>query len=123
MQSILSWLLGLPDAASIDAVEAPRLAAPWAADRSGPFWVFLGVALAAVLAVAFYTLAQKKGHVVTRLGLAGFRGLLLAMLLLTLAEPVLQLVLTNQSPPVLFVLFDGTDSMGLRDELPPEEQS
>jgi hypothetical protein len=123
MNSVLSWLLGLPDAASIDAIAAPRLAAPWVADRSGPFWVFLGVALAAALAVAFYTLAQKKGHLATRLGLAGLRGLLLALLLVTLAEPVLQLVLTNQSPPVLFVLFDGTDSMGLRDELPPEEQS
>jgi hypothetical protein len=123
MNSALSWLLGLPDATSIDAVAAPRLAAPWVADRSGPFWVVLGVALAAGLAVAFYTLAQKKCALSTRLALAGLRGLLLALLLVTLAEPVLQLVLTNRSPPVLYVLFDGTDSMGLRDKLPPEEQS
>src|SRR5688500_3315847 len=102
MQSILSWLLGLPDAASIDAIAEPRLAAPWVAARSGPFWVFLGVALAAALALAFYTMAQKKGHLVARLGLAAIRGSLLALLLLTLAEPVLQLVLTNQSPPVMY---------------------
>ncbi len=123
MPSFLSWLLGLPDAAAIDAVAAPRLAAPWVADRSGPFWMFLGVTLAIVLAVAFYTFAQKKGSLLMRLALAGFRGALLTLLLLTLAEPVLQLVLTNHSPPILYVLFDGTDSMGLRDELPPEEQS
>ncbi len=123
MNTVLSWLLGLPDVASIDQVAAARLAAPWLSDRTGPFWLFLGVLIALALAAAFYTLAQKKGSLPTRLLLAGVRGGLLALLLVTLAEPVLQLVLTNQSPPVLYVLFDGTDSMGLRDELPPEEQS
>jgi hypothetical protein len=123
MQDILSWLLGLPNAASIDAIDAPRLAAPWVADRSGPFWVFLGVAAAAALAVAFYTLAQRKASLPARLGLACLRGVLLALLLVTLAEPVLQLVLTNRSSPVLYVLFDGTESMDLRDELTAEEQS
>ncbi len=123
MSSILSWLLGLPDAAAVDAVAAPRLAAPWVADRSGPFWLFLGVTLAVALAAAFYTLAQKKGSLGVRLALAGLRGALLTLLVLTLAEPVLQLVLTNHSSPILYVLFDGTDSMGLRDELPPEELS
>lgn len=123
MQSIVSWLLGLPDAASIDAVATPRLAAPWVADRSGPFWVFLGVAVLAALALAFYTFGQHKGSYLSRMALATLRAGLLALLLLTLAEPVLQMTLTNQSSPVLFVLFDGTESMDLRDELPPAEQS
>ncbi|MBW3597610.1 MAG: hypothetical protein KY475_10080 [Planctomycetes bacterium] len=123
MQQVLSWLLGLPDAASIDAVAAPRLAAPWVADRSGPFWIFLGVAAAVLLAIAFYSLGQRKGSLPARLGLAAFRAVLLALLLVTLAEPVLQLVLTSESSPLLYVLFDGTESMDLRDELTAEAQS
>ncbi len=51
------------------------------------------------------------------------RGLLLGLLLLILAEPVLVLKLVSMPRPVLWVLFDGTDSMAIQDELTDSERS
>ncbi len=39
-----------------------------------------------------------------------------------LAEPVLTLKLTNSPRPSLWVLFDGTDSMAIEDEMPDAER-
>lgn len=113
MSRILGWLLGLGEVSQIDAID-PSLAAPWA--QEGPFWVFLGVAIAGVLAAVFYFRAQPKVNAPARVALAISRGVLLALLLLTLADPVLQISLVNRRPRTLFVIFDGTDSMGIADQ-------
>ena len=50
MKRILGWLLGLEEVVSIDQIE-PSLAAPWASNEFGAFWVLLalGAAFAAEL--------------------------------------------------------------------------
>ena len=119
MTRILGWLLGIRQATSIDQIDV-ALAAPWAQD--GAFWVFLlAVALLAV-SLVFYLRRQSKGPSGLRIALGIFRGLLLAILLITLADPVLQLTVASRQQPHLYVIFDGTDSMAIEDELPDTER-
>jgi hypothetical protein len=107
-------LLGLENVTSIDELE-PALAAPWAQD--GAFWVLLLAALAGVAATAFYLRFQPKGSRFARAGLAACRGLLLALLLVTLADPVLRLTVVSEHRPLVYFIVDGTDSMAIADEL------
>ncbi|HEY1068573.1 MAG TPA: hypothetical protein VGE52_20785, partial [Pirellulales bacterium] len=99
---------------------SPSLAAPWA--QNGPVYVVLGCLGLFALAVIFYLRWQTRGTTKARVGLAIVRGLLLALILLLLAEPVLQVTLVSKPSPVLWVLFDGSDSMNIQDELPDEER-
>jgi hypothetical protein len=115
MARTLGWLLGLENVTSIDELE-PALAAPWAQESA--FWVFGAAALAAFLAAIFYLRWQPKGSLPARLALAGMRGLLLALLILTLADPVLRLTIVHEQRPLLYFMVDGTDSMAIADELP-----
>ncbi len=119
MMRLVGWLLGLENVSSIDEIE-PSLAAPWAQDA--PFWVLLGAAGLVALALLFYLRFQPKGSRLARLGLAMCRGLLLAMLFITLADPVLRLHIVNEQKPFLYVIFDGTDSMAIEDELPESQR-
>lgn len=120
MNAALGWLLGLKNVRSLDAID-PSLAAPWAA--RGAFWLVFGLVIAAVAAVVFYTRFQHRGSRAARLGLGLSRGLLLGLLLLTLADPVLCLSLTDVKPPLLYLVFDGTDSMAIEDEYPAAQQA
>ena len=119
MIRFLGWLLGIDNVTAIDEIDA-SLAAPWAAD--GPFWVFLGAAALVALALVFYLRFQPKGPVGPRFSLGVCRGLLLAMLLITLADPVLRLTVVNKQKPFVYLVFDGTDSMAIEDELPDAER-
>jgi hypothetical protein len=119
MANWIGWLLGIENVTAIDEIDA-SLAAPWAAE--GPFWVFLGAAALIALALAFYLRYQAKGPVGPRFSLGVCRGLLLALLLVTLADPVLRLTVVNQQKPFLYLVFDGTDSMAIEDELPDAER-
>lgn len=114
MTRTLGWLLGLENTVAIDEIK-PSLAAAWAQD--GPFWVFLGAVALLVLAQVFYWKYQHRGSPLARGLLATCRGLLLATLLITLADPVLQLTVTSEQKPLLYVIIDGTDSMAIEDEL------
>lgn len=115
----IGWLLGLENVTSIHDID-PSLAAPWAQENA--FWVLLaGTALFAT-AVIFYLHFQPKGSRVARAGLAVARGLLLALLFITLAAPVLRLRVVNEQKPYLYVVFDGTDSMAIEDELPEAQR-
>src|SRR6185503_3565653 len=82
----IGWLLGFggEGVTSISEVE-PSLAAPWAQENS--FWVLLGGAALLAAAFVFYLRFQPKGSRLARIGLAGSRGLLLAVLFITLADP------------------------------------
>ncbi len=44
------------------------------------------------------------------------------LLLLTLANPILRVAATQVRKPLYFVLFDGTESMAIQDELPEKER-
>jgi hypothetical protein len=116
----IGWLLGIENATAIDHIDV-SLAAPWAQD--GFFWVMLGAAVLMGLAVFFYLRLQAKGPAGPRLALGVFRGVLLGLLLIMLADPVLQLTVVNRQKPFLYVIFDGTDSMAIQDELPDAQRA
>lgn len=115
----LGRLLGISDATAIDAIE-PALAAPWA--QSSAFWVVLACVLALVGSLVFYVKYQTKGTRAGRIALGVCRGLLLALLILTLADPVLRLTVTRELRPNVYVIFDGTDSMAIADDLPDAQR-
>jgi len=110
---MLAGLLGLDDALSVDQVRL-TLGAPWA--HESPAWLLFGCLALAALAVVFYLRYQPDRPRWVRLVLAGLRGAVLGLLLLALAEPALTLLVTTRPRPSLWVLFDGTDSMGIADE-------
>lgn len=114
------WLIGLEDVTSFGEIE-PELAAPWA--QEGPFWVFLAAVGLFVLAIGFYLRFQPGPKVPARWGLAICRGLLLALLLITLADPVLRAHVTRLHKPQLYVVIDGTDSMAIADQLPEAQRA
>lgn len=116
----LGWLLGIENATAIDRIDV-SLAAPWAADSA--FWVFLIAAGFIAGSLIFYVKWQQKGPRGPRIALAVFRGILLALVLFTLADPILQLIVENKQAPFLYVIFDGTDSMAIEDELPDAERA
>lgn len=122
MNRFFGWLLGLEDVVSIDEIE-PTLAAPWAADEYGPFWVVLAIAAGLAGALAFYLRWQDRGSRAARTALGVARGALLGLLILTLAEPVLRLTTTSRQTPTVYVLIDGTDSMGIRDPMTPTDRA
>src|SRR5688572_7957111 len=114
------WLLGLEQATSIDQLDV-SLAAPWVQDRA--FWIFLLAVAVLAGSLLFYLRLQARGTGAQRLALGLFRGVLLALLLMTLADPVLELTLSSRRRPLLYVIFDGTDSMAIEDELPDAERA
>ena len=116
----IGWLLGLDGLTSIDQIPRVSLAAPWASEGTGKFWVFLGSVTLFALALLLYSFLQPRGHFAYRIALGVGRGLLLTLLLITLAEPVLTTVGAKTQHPYLYVLFDGTDSMAIADELPSD---
>jgi hypothetical protein len=117
MNATLGWLIGLEDVESIEQID-PALAARWAVE--GPFWVFFGIVLALGVALLFYIRRQRHGSLGVRVALGVNRALLLVVLFLTLADPVLHVSLTELKRPLLYVVFDGTDSMAIEDEYPDD---
>jgi hypothetical protein len=115
MTGVVGWLLGLENVASIDRIE-PSFAASWAAENA--FWGFFGVVALTAVSLWFYLKHQPRGPWTARLALGCCRGLLLTLLLLTLANPVLRVALTNRRPPLVYVVFDGTESMEIEDAYP-----
>jgi len=115
---ILSWLLGLEDVTSFQ-YEGVSFGATWA--REGGFWLVLLAIAALVLATVFYVLFQSSGSTFSRVMLGFSRAMILTLLVLTLADPILHVTKTSQHLPRVYVVFDGTDSMNIRDRLKPEE--
>jgi hypothetical protein len=120
MQQWIGKALGLENVSEIEAVDV-ALASSWAEDSA--FWVYLAAALLVVLAIVFYVRLQTQGSTAARTALGICRGLILALLLITLADPVLRITLLNKQSPYLYVLFDGTDSMAIEDELPEPQRA
>ncbi|MFO0871960.1 MAG: hypothetical protein U0935_23790 [Pirellulales bacterium] len=122
MNRFFGWLLGLEDVVSIDA-ELPTLAAPWAANEFGTFWVVLAIAAGLAGSLVFYLFWQDRGSLLTRTFLGLARSAVLALIILTLAEPIVPLIITSRQVPTVFVLFDGTDSMAIRDPMTPADRA
>ena len=118
MTRTLAWLLGLDQTASVDEVDV-SLAAAWAAD--GSFWLFAGCASLIAVGLLFYLRGQSGPSRRARILLGLSRGLLLALLLLTLADPVLRVSLSSVQPPLVYLVFDATESMAIRDAYTEQE--
>jgi hypothetical protein len=114
LTQFLGWLTGLESLQSIDSMRV-SLAAPWA--QNGPAWVLFGCAAVAMLALVFYTRWQASARKKTQTVLAVSRAVLLVALVLILADPVLRMDFTSRPRPLLYVLFDGTESMEIQDEM------
>jgi len=106
------WLLGVKDVDSVDAVQC-SFAASWA--QQAPFILLLITAILVAAAVTFYLRYQQRASLARRITLGVLRGCLLALLFVTLADPVLQITKTAAAPPLVYLLFDGTDSMNIAD--------
>jgi hypothetical protein len=119
MTRLLGWLIGLDNVTAIDRID-PSLSAPWATE--GPFWVFCGVVCLLLLTFVFYWRFQHRGSRRARTLLALARAAVLILLFLTLANPVLRVSLTNRQQPLLYVVFDGTDSMAIKDEYSEQQR-
>lgn len=117
---IAGRLLGLENAEAIDRVDF-SLAAPWA--HEAPAWLLFGCLGMAFAAAVFYTRFQPGKRFGPRAALAAFRAAVLALLLLILAEPVATFSMTSRLRPALWLLFDGTDSMAVADQLPEAERA
>jgi hypothetical protein len=107
-------MLGLGDAQSVEGASL-SLGARWAHDA--PAWLLFGCLGLAALAVVFYVRWQLGKYRRWRLALAVIRALTLSLILLALAEPVLVLQVTSRFRAALWLLFDGTDSMNIADNL------
>jgi hypothetical protein len=116
----IGWLLGLEQLRAL-RITGVSFAAAWA--REHLFWLVLACLVLLGGSVLFYRRWQPAGSGVTRTLLGFTRGLLLVLLLLTLAIPVVQLSTTRVRQPVVFLVFDGTQSMQIRDALPPAERA
>lgn len=121
--AIARWFaaaLGFEDATSVDEMRF-SFGSTWA--QNGPAWLVFGLLAAGLLSGFFYLRTQSHGRRSIRIGLAVVRGLLLGLLLLILADPILQFRLTSRPKPALWVLVDGTDSMAINDEYPADLRS
>lgn len=121
--NLTHWIgraLGLEQTQSIDRIE-PNLAAPWAANS--PAWLVFGCLAVALVAIVFYTRYQYRRRPGARVMLGLFRAALLCLLLLILAEPVLTVRITSRLRPALWLVFDGTDSMGIADDIPDSDRA
>jgi hypothetical protein len=116
----IGWLMGVENLQSIDAARV-SLAAPWA--QNGPAWALFGCAALAALAIVFYSRYQPSTRKKTLTMLAASRAVLLSLLLLILAEPVLKMEFTSRPRPLLYMLFDGTESMEIQDEMSDAERA
>ncbi len=116
----LGRLLGLEQTQAIQRIE-PSLAAPWA--QSAPAWVLFACLAAVLVAGVFYTRYQYGRQRTTRLALAVSRALLLSLLVFILAEPVLTVRIASRLRPALWILFDGSDSMAVADDMPEDQRA
>ena len=107
---------------NVDSIEEWHLTfgAPWA--QQGPAWVLFGCLLLILASIVFYARYQPRAKKRVRIALAVFRSIVLCLLFLVVADPVISIKLTNRPRPLLWMLFDGTDSMAIEDEFSDAER-
>ena len=110
---LIGRLLGLEKTVEVAQPEF-SLAAPWAHDA--PAWLVLACGGLAAVAVIFYLRYQHLRRVRPRIVLTIFRAAALCLPILILAQPTLTLRTVSQLRPLVWLVFDGTDSMAIPDE-------
>ncbi len=120
MMDWLGDLLGIEGLKSVASFQV-RYAASWAHGR--PALVLFCCLAAAALSAVFYIRYQGLRGKKVSIPMAAFRGIVLALLVWILSQPEAVLELRHTPRPLLVVLFDGTDSMNMRDKLPSESQA
>jgi len=118
MQTLIARLLGREHVDSIDSVGF-SFGADWAHD--GPAWLLFGWLGLAFVSAWFYLKYQQRASRRRQVSLGLLRGTLLCLLLLILADPILEVAFSSHPRPVLWVLLDGTDSMNISDRLTEED--
>jgi len=119
IQSFLGDLLRLEDVKDIAGWQV-GFAADWAARH--PLRVVAMCVACAVAAAWFYLRRQPALRPATRWLLTALRAAMLSLLVVLLADPVLRIAVRHSPRPSLWVLLDGTESMGIVDELPAAER-
>ena len=117
MQTLIARFLGYDDVDSIDSVRM-SFGADWA--HNGPAWILFGCLALGFAAALFYIRYQPRAKKKNRVLLGFLRGFTLCLLLLILADPILEVAFTSHPKPVLWVLLDGTESMTIEDHLDEE---
>jgi hypothetical protein len=115
----LGWLFGIDGLEAVDAWKV-TLAAPWAVRL--PWLVAILAAAVASGTVWFYLRRQPPLPRRTRTVLSLLRAAVGVLVVLLLADPVLQLSVRNTPRPLLWLLFDGSESMAIEDEIPAGER-
>ena len=119
-QTILDWLgrtLGLDKMQSVADYKL-SFAASWA--QRAPMLLLFGIVGLVAAAAVFYFRHQSNRHRRWRIVLFVIRAAVLCQVLILLAEPILTLTIQSRKRPALWLLFDGTDSMNIADDLPPD---
>lgn len=120
VRQIGGWL-GYENVTEIESVEVD-FGASWA-QGNGSYWLLLGCIGMCVLSWLFYMGYQIRGRRRIRAALAVVRAAVLCLLLLILADPILEIKLTSHPRPLFWVLFDGSDSMAIKDKLSSEDRA
>ncbi len=118
----IARLLGINASDEIHEIDM-KFAAWWSEGRA-VLVVLVCLGLAALGTFFYYRMQQEQPlikHKKRRILLAVFRSLLLATIGFILAEPIVSVSLTEHPRPLLLMLFDGSDSMNLTDELSAEQ--
>jgi hypothetical protein len=115
-QPLARWWTGDSELGAIESIDL-SLAAPWAGDHAG---LIAGLCAAIAMLAAWSYARQRAGRGRTALAIA--RGGLLVLLVLILAEPTAVITSTRARPPVVWLLFDTSESMSLRDEWPAAQR-
>ena len=110
-------MLGLEQMQSVTDFKS-SFAAPWA--QRAPMLLLFGCVGLVSAAAVFYFRHQPNRHRRWRFVLFVLRAAVLCQVLLLLAEPILTLTIQSKKRPALWLLFDGTDSMNIADDLPPD---
>lgn len=118
MQTLIARLLGREHVDAIDRVGV-SFGADWAHD--GPAWLLFGWLGLAFVSACFYLKYQPAVSRRRQVLLGFLRGTLLCLLLLILADPILEVAFSSHPRPVLWMLLDGTDSMNISDRLTDED--
>ncbi|MDP6634504.1 MAG: hypothetical protein QGG42_06380 [Phycisphaerae bacterium] len=98
-----------------------QFAAPWAHGR--PALVLFACVAVSVLSMVFYIRYQGLKKKRASVSMAIFRAILLSMLVWILAEPEVALKIKQNPKPLLLMLFDGTDSMNMKDGVSDNTQT
>lgn len=118
--NILARLLNLDDVTTVENIHV-SFASSWA--NQEPAWIVFGCVMLLAGVMLLYRRSLAANRRKARIVLTTLRALTLCLLFLALTEPILLVRLVSTPKPQLWLLFDGTESMTLTDQLSSSEQT